>query len=89
MKAIVGHHEMADDDRWGEVEEDLINSGMLNAVRDDQFDGPSSSATSYSASVTNSPLPEGHPGSIPDEAQQQFSESADKESLFYKVKNTH
>ena len=60
----------ADDDRWGEVEEEPFNSAMLANLRDDQFDGPSSSATSYSASVTNSPLPEGHPGSISDEAQQ-------------------
>ena len=61
----------ADDERGWEEENGLvINSVQLmqNAIGDhDQ----SSSATSYSASVTNSPLAETHPGSISDtEAQQ-------------------
>ena len=60
----------ADDERWdvGDEENLVINSVQLmqNIGDGDQ----SSSATSYSASVTNSPLAETHPGSISDDTQQ-------------------
>ena len=57
----------ADDERW---EEDNI---VINSVQLMQNigDAQSSSATSYSASVTNSPLAETHPGSISDTDAQQ------------------
>ena len=60
----------AEDDRWAEVNEAdvLINSNDL-IIQDDQFDHPSSSATSYTASVTNSPMPETNAGSITDEGE--------------------
>ena len=59
----------AEDDRWGEVNEEnmMINSGDL-IIQDDHFDHPSSSATSYTASVTNSPLPETNAGSTKNKA---------------------
>ena len=58
----------ADEERWEVDEENMIINSvqLMQNIGDDQ----SSSATSYSASVTNSPQAETHPGSISDDAQQ-------------------
>ena len=51
----------ADDEPWGDVNEENIILGSEMLVNDDQFDqGSTSSATSYTNSVTNSPMAEAH-----------------------------
>ena len=59
----------ADDDRWEVNEENMMINSRDLIIPDDHSDHPSSSATSYTASVTNSPLPETNAGSITDEGE--------------------
>ena len=59
----------ADEERWEVDEENLIINSVQLMQNIGDRDDQSSSATSYSASVTNSPQADPNPGSISDDAQ--------------------